>query len=351
MPTTTNYIWDEDNLLAEADGNNVVQTVYTNEPEQFGNLVSSRIAGTPAYHHFDAIGSTRQLTNTSGTVTDSAIYDAWGNVVSRTGATGIVFLWVGVVGYYFDVETGQIYIRERIYGPLVGRWTTTDPLGFLAATNRYPYAAASPLNALDPSGLFCGCTVNPTNVTGMLPNGGSTDTTIAVQIEQVNFDAGDCGQFDWQIWWHVRDAAGAGGAYILQKLSVSLTLKDCAGKDIAASKSPLVTGAGKRVTSITYWEEWGIPAGRNDSAGRIGRKAKYDDEYTFPGVDCSRGQLKVKGEYTVIDGTPPIPPFKLRNPDTLAGGAPSSTVDPKVSPTPPITWRRHDITVDWNCCP
>ena len=42
MPTTTNYIWDEDNLLAEADGTNTVNTVYTNEPEHYGNLVSSR---------------------------------------------------------------------------------------------------------------------------------------------------------------------------------------------------------------------------------------------------------------------------------------------------------------------
>ena len=71
MPTTTNYIWDENNLLAEADGSNVVQTVYTNEPEQYGNLISSRISGTTSYHHFDALGSTRQLTNAAGTVTDT----------------------------------------------------------------------------------------------------------------------------------------------------------------------------------------------------------------------------------------------------------------------------------------
>src|SRR5437899_12171651 len=113
MPTTTNYIWDEQNYLAETDVSNVVQTAYTNEPQQYGNLVSSRISGTTSYHHFDAIGSTRQLTNSAGTVTDSVIYDAWGNVVNRTGTTGIVFLWVAVVEYYFDVETGQIYIRER----------------------------------------------------------------------------------------------------------------------------------------------------------------------------------------------------------------------------------------------
>jgi len=83
MPTT-NYIWDEENLLAETDASNVVQTVYTNEPQQYGNLISSRISGTTSYHHFDAIGSTRQLTNGAGTVTDTMIYDAWG-----TSSTGV----------------------------------------------------------------------------------------------------------------------------------------------------------------------------------------------------------------------------------------------------------------------
>jgi hypothetical protein len=35
MPTT-NFIWDEQNYLAETDQNNVIQTVYTNEPQQYG---------------------------------------------------------------------------------------------------------------------------------------------------------------------------------------------------------------------------------------------------------------------------------------------------------------------------
>src|SRR5258708_15551493 len=98
MPTT-NYIGDEDNLLAETDGSNVVQTVYTNEPEQYGNLVSTRlpVAGTPTtvYHHFDALGSTRQLTNAAVGTTDTMIYDAWGNVVNRTGTTAVFLLWIG----------------------------------------------------------------------------------------------------------------------------------------------------------------------------------------------------------------------------------------------------------------
>src|SRR5260221_13722667 len=99
MPTT-NYIWDEQNYLAETDASNVVQTVYTNEPEQYGNLVSSRISGTTSYHHFDVLGSTRQLTNAAGGTTDTVIYDAWGNVVSRTGATATKRQWIGQIAYY-----------------------------------------------------------------------------------------------------------------------------------------------------------------------------------------------------------------------------------------------------------
>jgi hypothetical protein len=64
--TTTNYIWDERNHLAEADATNTINVVYTNEPQQYGNMVSSRISGTTSYHQFDALGSTRQLTNAAG---------------------------------------------------------------------------------------------------------------------------------------------------------------------------------------------------------------------------------------------------------------------------------------------
>jgi RHS repeat-associated protein len=153
MPTT-NYIWDDENYVAETDGNNVVQTVYTNEPEQYGNLISSRISGTTSYHHFDAIGSTRQLTNSAGNVTDTVIYDAWGTVVSRTGTTGIAFLWIAVVEYYFDVETGQIYIRERTYEPVTGRWRSVDPLwSVLGLPNGYRYVVGNLVLLVDPSGL------------------------------------------------------------------------------------------------------------------------------------------------------------------------------------------------------
>ena len=37
---TTNHIWDEQNVLLETDASNAVQSVYTLEPDHYGNLLS-----------------------------------------------------------------------------------------------------------------------------------------------------------------------------------------------------------------------------------------------------------------------------------------------------------------------
>src|SRR5260221_9379065 len=152
MPITK-YIWDEDNCLAEADGTNTINVVYTNEQQQYGNLVSTRISGATSYHHFDAIGSTRQLTNSSGTSTDTVTYDAWGNVVTRTGTTAVSLSWIGEEGYDSDPETGLFYVRRRPYGPVIARWMTVDPMLMFHDTNGFAYAAQNPLNLIDQSGL------------------------------------------------------------------------------------------------------------------------------------------------------------------------------------------------------
>ena len=153
MPTTK-YIWDEQNYVAEADATDTINVVYTNEPQQYGNLVSTRISSTSSYHHFDALGSTRQLTNSAGTVTDTMIYDAWGNVVTRTGTTGAMLLWIGELGYYTDLEIGLIYVRRRPYAPATARWTTVDPMPALDGVQLFVYAQNSPVLSFDPSGLF-----------------------------------------------------------------------------------------------------------------------------------------------------------------------------------------------------
>ena len=171
MVATTKFIWDEDNYLEETDGANSVQAVYTNEPMQYGNLISQRSGSTTSYCHFDGLGSIRQLTTVAAATSDTFLYTAWGEEVARDGTTMVGFRWIGEIGYYVDLESSSHYIRARHYIADTGRFTTVDPRltgpgwlpgrvllkGSSAAPNDNPYVYAdgSPIIAIDPSGLAC----------------------------------------------------------------------------------------------------------------------------------------------------------------------------------------------------
>jgi RHS repeat-associated protein len=150
------FVWDEQNYLAETDGSNDTQVVYTNEPRRYGNLVSQRrlTSGvwTPHWYHFDAIGSTRELTTSGQVVSDTRLYDAWGSTVGGTGSMLICLGYIGRVGYLLDMNTGTIHVRARKYVSAIGRWTSVDPLGIEFSLNLFTYALNTPVFVLDPSG-------------------------------------------------------------------------------------------------------------------------------------------------------------------------------------------------------
>ncbi len=129
--STTKYVWDEQNYLQETDASDVTQVTYTNEPRTYGNLISQRKAGASHYYLFDALGSTRLVTDASENVAESLLYDAWGNLVGSAPTMAVPFRWVGELGYLFVPVTSDYYVRERIYGPKIGRWISQDPLGFV----------------------------------------------------------------------------------------------------------------------------------------------------------------------------------------------------------------------------
>jgi YD repeat-containing protein len=99
-----------------------IQAVYTNEPQPYGNLISQYRKGPtlwlPSYYHYDALGSTRVLTDDAGDVSDTYVYDAWGNELAFSGSTINPLRWVGQVGYYWDESHGRFYIRARVYEPV-----------------------------------------------------------------------------------------------------------------------------------------------------------------------------------------------------------------------------------------
>jgi RHS repeat-associated protein len=111
------------------------------------------MAWTTSYYHHDAQGSTRLLTDSNQQVTDRYEYDAFGNQRSVTGTTVNPFRFIGQLGYYYDSDSDNYYVRQREYRPAIIVWLSADPLGFDAGdANWYRYALNQPITAVDPNG-------------------------------------------------------------------------------------------------------------------------------------------------------------------------------------------------------
>jgi len=150
-----NYLIDSElrygQVIAETDGSGqlVVDYVYGLE------RISQNRGGAITFYVADGQGSTRQLTNASGAVTDSWLFDAFGNIESRTGATENQFLYVGE---QWNPNVGFYYNRARWLNPETGRFVSVDPWAgdpqSPVSLHRYLYANSSPMLYVDPTGQW-----------------------------------------------------------------------------------------------------------------------------------------------------------------------------------------------------
>jgi RHS repeat-associated protein len=80
-------------------------------------------AWTTSYYSYDGHGSVRQLTDTAGNVTDTYTYDAFGNLLERSGSTQNNMLFAGEE---FDPALGVYYNRARYYDQNTGRFWSVE---------------------------------------------------------------------------------------------------------------------------------------------------------------------------------------------------------------------------------
>jgi RHS repeat-associated protein len=122
----------------------------------YGNIVSQSSGAADSFFVFDALGSTRQLANSTGSLTDSYLYDSFGSGLVTSGSTINWLRYNGREGSEFDVDLVQYFIRARYYDPSTGRFLSRDPVGVNPIdANLYPYAKNRPSMLTDPSGLQC----------------------------------------------------------------------------------------------------------------------------------------------------------------------------------------------------
>ena len=106
------------------------------------------------YYGYDTHGNVTFLTDSTGIVTDTYGYDAWGTLVNQTGATANTRLYAGEE---VDPDLGLVNLRARPYKASNGRFLTIDPqvekeLLPPISLNRYIYANGDPVNEIDPTG-------------------------------------------------------------------------------------------------------------------------------------------------------------------------------------------------------
>lgn len=134
------------------DGAEVASPVLSDGAAVYTPGLSERRGGISKFYHADALGSTRGITNTGQSATDSILYDGFGMTVSRMGNTPTPFGFVGAAQYQSDADSGLMLLGHRYYDASVGRFITKDPAR--QGQNGYVYCGNNPLTRTDPKGLW-----------------------------------------------------------------------------------------------------------------------------------------------------------------------------------------------------
>ena len=157
---TTHYLVDPNRDYAQVveesfDLNAFAEVRYTYGDDLIGQhrRIDPTTTQTRTFH-YDGLGSTRFLTDTTGATTDTYAFRAFGGLEGSTGITLNDYLYTGE---QYDPNLGFYYLRARYYNPAIGRFPTMDTFqGRMRepiTLHKYLYVHANPADLVDPSGL------------------------------------------------------------------------------------------------------------------------------------------------------------------------------------------------------
>ncbi|MCX6925181.1 MAG: hypothetical protein NT154_18505, partial [Verrucomicrobia bacterium] len=151
---TSRYLHDPIGLVDVAAEYAAGGSLVARYDHALGLVARTDSGGNPAFYSFDALGNTRELTGTGGTVLNAYDYDAFGETTVTNEAVPNAFRFVGRVGIT-EESANQHYMRARFFLAESGRFGSPDPAHLSGGdANLYRYALNNPVNYLDPSGRF-----------------------------------------------------------------------------------------------------------------------------------------------------------------------------------------------------
>ena len=150
LQSTTRFVYDGWNLIAETDGSNAVVRGYV----RGGGLLLINGDGNVYQVGYDGNQSVGVLMRASdGSVSASYDYDPFGQTLKAVGefASQNAFRFSG---QYTDVESGLSYYGFRYYTPQTGRWINRDPIEEKAGAHLYGFIGNDGINNVDILGLW-----------------------------------------------------------------------------------------------------------------------------------------------------------------------------------------------------
>jgi RHS repeat-associated protein len=99
---------------------------------------------------------------------------------------------VGYTGHKFDADLGLSYMQARYYDPVIGRFMSNDPVGWVAnnpvySFNRYSYTNNNPYKYVDPDGRIVVYAGSTASGNAGLSGGGSSGLWLSVSSNGIEF--------------------------------------------------------------------------------------------------------------------------------------------------------------------
>ncbi len=144
----------------------------------------------------------------------------------------------------------------------------------------------------------------------------------------------DCGAFEWRVRFKLKDADDKKG-WVVQKITFTKKIDNC-------------DNSNNTNETISFWEAWQVLIPRNtDSLWYLGN-GTYDDMYRSGSHPNTKGEKDIKGQVKFFTDQDLPNTFKKNNPDTYAGGLPSTKEKPAFwDDTDALN---HNLNTTWVCC-
>jgi len=112
------HVWDGTNIVLDKTGTAI--TLYYRAL----TLIYAETGTEKTYYIYNGHGDVIALASSTGVITKTYVYDAFGEEKDPDDMDTNRFRYCGE---YYDIESGTIYLRARYYSAGTGRFTQEDP--------------------------------------------------------------------------------------------------------------------------------------------------------------------------------------------------------------------------------